>query len=137
MRNDHLQRSVVLLSLLHQGNGRKTKTQVELAKLVYMKLPISHPFVQAMLQAEKLEKESGIVTDEVLKIRSEMKLQYPNYFKEYLAAKAKRKPPDAKETTGRWVSIGPTREFGVSRSWSRRRERLKTTVDEKKEPRHS
>jgi len=55
-----------------------------------MKISKSHPFYQAIYQAEKLEQTAGRVTDEVMKIRKEIQMKYPELFKEYLEAKNKK-----------------------------------------------
>lgn len=53
-----------------------------------MKINKNHPFVQAMLKAEKLEQIAGQVTDEVLELRHWAKAKYPELFKRYLIAKS-------------------------------------------------
>lgn len=52
--------------------------------------PKNHPFIKAALEAEKMEKESGKVNDEVLKIRKWLQQKYPDLFKIYMQAKKEK-----------------------------------------------
>lgn len=54
------------------------------------KISKRHPFVIKALEAERLEKEAGKVTNEVLVIRQYLKASYPELFATYLDAKNKK-----------------------------------------------
>ena len=50
-------------------------------------LPKNHPFIIAILKLEELERKSGLVSDEIINARLELKSKYPEYFEKYIRAK--------------------------------------------------